>query len=469
MLLEFTKWQSHIPSFRSLLIVSAVLRIGLILYSEWHDAHSVVKYTDVDYRVFSDAARFLLHPGQVPHNIAQGPLTKRLGLEIGDPYVRETYRYTPLLAVLLLPNELVHASFGKYLFAVCDLINGVLIYRVLVTFILHSPSTEGPAPSGDRAKAIDKQQDVSAVNTRTLDRNAWATFLAATHLLNPLVFSISTRGSSESILCTLVLLTLFYALKRRWDAAAIMLGISTHWKIYPVVYGVSCVTAIASQTPHPGWGFSFLKSLVCKRTIRFAVLSASTSFALGAFCYAIWGYPFLYEAYLYHTDRLDHRHNFSPYFYLTYLTYPGQADMVTLLSLPLWQRLLRSPLTSLIPQLSLSLSTGVLFSRRVSDLPFAWFVQTYAFVLFNRVCTSQYFLWYTLFLPLLAPRIQFSWRSIAVWAGTQGLWLAEAYKLEFLGENVFFSLWMRSLVYVAGHAWVLGKSMEGYAAGAPDS
>lgn len=52
----------HLPSFRTVLVVSAVLRVALIIYSEWHDARSLVKYTDVDYRVFTDAARFLLHP-----------------------------------------------------------------------------------------------------------------------------------------------------------------------------------------------------------------------------------------------------------------------------------------------------------------------------------------------------------------------------------------------------------------------
>ncbi|KAF9246169.1 glycosyltransferase family 50 protein [Melanogaster broomeanus] len=416
------RWRNHIPSFRTLLVVSALLRIGLILYSEWHDAHSVVKYTDVDYRVFSDAARFLLYPAQ--DNIAHGPLTKRLSLHIGNPYTRDTYRYTPLLALILLPNELIHASFGKYLFAVCDLINGVLIYRN------HS------------SKPVDMQRNDPAGSSQNVGREAWATLLSATHLLNPLVFSISTRGSSESILCTFVLLTLFCALKHRWDAASIMLGISTHWKIYPVIYGVTCVAALASQTQPTGWGFTFVKSFVCKRTLRFALLSAGT-----------WGYPFLYEAYLYHTDRLGSSTQlFLPTFISLTLTYPGQGSSKIpshSLALPLWRRFLRSPLMSLVPQLSLSLGTGLLFGRRFTDLPFAWFVQTYAFVLFNRVCTSQYFLWYTLFLPLLAPR---------------ALWLAEAYKLEFLGEPVFFNLWLRSLVYVVGHTWVLGKIMEGYAA-----
>jgi GPI mannosyltransferase 1 subunit M len=67
-----------VPSFRTILLLSTLLRVGLILYSEWHDARSVVKYTDVDYRVFSDAARFVLRPGT--GNRAQGPLGEKLGL-----------------------------------------------------------------------------------------------------------------------------------------------------------------------------------------------------------------------------------------------------------------------------------------------------------------------------------------------------------------------------------------------------
>ena len=55
-----------------------------ILYGEWHDAHVVVKYTDVDYRVFTDAAAI----------VAEG----------GSPFDRATYRYSPILAYLLIPN-----------------------------------------------------------------------------------------------------------------------------------------------------------------------------------------------------------------------------------------------------------------------------------------------------------------------------------------------------------------------------
>lgn len=64
------------PSFPAILVFSILLRVGLIIYSEWHDAHSVVKYTDVDYRVFSDATRFVLNPGPGTDNRAQGPLNR---------------------------------------------------------------------------------------------------------------------------------------------------------------------------------------------------------------------------------------------------------------------------------------------------------------------------------------------------------------------------------------------------------
>jgi len=78
-----SRWQRYIPSFWTLFATSALIRIGLILYSEWHDAHSIVKYTDVDYRVFSDATRFLIQPNVEASNVAIGPLTKLLDLHIG--------------------------------------------------------------------------------------------------------------------------------------------------------------------------------------------------------------------------------------------------------------------------------------------------------------------------------------------------------------------------------------------------
>jgi phosphatidylinositol glycan class M len=67
-----------ITSIRALLVFSSVIRIALIIYSEWHDAHSLVKYTDVDYLVFTDATSFTLTPGSLNH--AQGPLGRWLNI-----------------------------------------------------------------------------------------------------------------------------------------------------------------------------------------------------------------------------------------------------------------------------------------------------------------------------------------------------------------------------------------------------
>lgn len=74
------------PSLRNVLLSAILLRISLILYSEWHDARSLVKYTDVDYRVFSDAAASLLQSGPGATNQAQGPLKRLFGyqLDIGE-------------------------------------------------------------------------------------------------------------------------------------------------------------------------------------------------------------------------------------------------------------------------------------------------------------------------------------------------------------------------------------------------
>lgn len=39
------------------------------------------------------------------------------------------------------------------------------------------------------------------------------------------------------------------------------------------------------------------------------------------------------------------------------------------------------------------------------DLPTAFFLQTVAFVAFNKVATAQYFVWYFSWIPLLVPRL----------------------------------------------------------------
>jgi phosphatidylinositol glycan class M len=197
-----------------------------------------------------------------------------------SPYTRETYRYTPLLAVLVTPNEWLHPSFGKYLFAACDLLAGVLLRQLLVHLVLpaaRQDEAEDAHPSGSSGES-----KVSPVGVDPAFLERWASLLAAVHLLNPMVFAISTRGSSEAILLLLVLLALGASMRGHWTTAAVWLGVAAHWKIYPAVYGVACVGVIGAEQ-----GLVGIRRFVNGRAIRFTVVSAGTFFALGAACYAV--------------------------------------------------------------------------------------------------------------------------------------------------------------------------------------
>lgn len=42
-----------------LLAVGLVVRLGLVAYGEWQDQNMAVKFTDIDYHVFTDAAAYM--------------------------------------------------------------------------------------------------------------------------------------------------------------------------------------------------------------------------------------------------------------------------------------------------------------------------------------------------------------------------------------------------------------------------
>jgi GPI mannosyltransferase 1 subunit M len=169
-------------------------------------------------------------------------------------------------------------------------------------------------PSANPDSDVGRKGAVSASNTTISEDDERvgrrATLLVALHLLNPIVIGISTRGSSESVLTLLVLLTLFCALRGRWDWTAVLLGLSTHWKIYPVIYGVTCVGVIGMEYQHQqdsgaktqaqkaqkkgargGVLFPrivrYIDVFVNAKTVRFATISAGTFFLLGIFMYSM--------------------------------------------------------------------------------------------------------------------------------------------------------------------------------------
>ncbi|KAL6655022.1 hypothetical protein ACP70R_005848 [Stipagrostis hirtigluma subsp. patula] len=332
-------------TLRRVMLASAALRLALVVFGEWQDAHLEVRYTDVDYLVFSDAAA----------SVAAG----------GSPFARATYRYSPLLAFLLVPNSLLHAAWGKLIFSAADLLVGLFIDTIL------------------KLRGIPEKMRMWSVV-------AW--------LFNPFTFTIGTRGNCEPIVCAIILWILICLMKGRVLQAAFWYGLIVHFRIYPIIYAIPFVIVLgknyagptgrpiltlwsskkhlpneeASQSEEPT---SFLASLwnslssfMTRNAILFGLLSVSMFFAWTGVFFYLYGWDFLNEALLYHLTRTDPRHNFSIYFYHIYLHHQQGFSSI--------QRL-----ASFLPQLIVQLALILRFSR---DLPFCMFLQTVAFVAFNK-------------------------------------------------------------------------------------
>ncbi|KAI1131850.1 glycosyltransferase family 50 protein [Nemania abortiva] len=430
-----------LPLFTS----AALLRAGMLLYGLWQDANSPVKYTDIDYLVFTDAARFTFSSSSA------------------SPYERETYRYTPLLAWLLYPTTLPGAfcfSLGKVLFAAADLLAGYLIIQVLRR---HMGMPLGRACG-----------------------------FASIWLLNPMVATISTRGSSEGLLGVLVTALLWAVLEKRVVLSGVLLGLGVHFKIYPFIYAPAVVWwmddgHMASRNPEDkkeskgadvanrgqaqttSTPLGKLIAFATPQRIQLTLTSLATFVGLNIAMYTLYGVPFVTHTFLHHVTRIDHRHNFSPYNVLLYLTSSASSRPLSLgsqqaPSTPPWTAKIES--AAFAPQLLLSTILIPLVGAK-KDLPTTMMAQTFAFVAFNKVCTSQYFLWYMVFLPLYLPNSSLLKNSalgvtaLALWVSTQGLWLQQGYNLEFLGLSTFVpGLWLSSLAFYAVNCFILGVIID---------
>ncbi|KAI1290047.1 GPI mannosyltransferase 1 [Halotydeus destructor] len=376
-----------------------LLRIFFMVYGYFHDEVFKVKYTDVDYTVFTDGAVYL-NEGK-------------------SPFFREGYRYTPLLAYLMMPNVLMFRAFGKVLFVVCDIIAGYLVYKIVLAVRKHHQQIKG-------------SDAISA---------------ACIWIYNPLPVIISTRGSSDSIISVLVLLVILLVIRNQNFASGLFFGLVVHFKLYPVIYVPALYVFLERRTESNPRLFNPFTG----RRLAFA-LGALISFALTTgFSYNKFGYKYLYEAWIYHFERKDAQHNFSIYFYLYHII-PEH-----------WHYLISR--VAFIPQLV----SIVYFTRSLISCPsnqvtptllVSLFAQTFLFVSLNKVITSQYFLWYFGLFPLLSPFLKLSWRRhlflLSIWLLGQGQWLLPAYLYEF--EKLPWALpwiWAASILFLLINFYIL--------------
>ncbi|XP_045625706.2 LOW QUALITY PROTEIN: GPI mannosyltransferase 1 [Procambarus clarkii] len=377
------------------LFLGFIIRLLFIAYGEHRDKTNTLKYTDVDYHVFTDASR----------EIVAGR----------SPFDRHTYRYTPFLAWVLLPNVYIHFAFGKLLFSVLDCIASRLIYELLIR--------------GGQSK-------LTALKVLLI----W--------LYNPLVIGVSTRGSAEAIMAVLVLLTLYMMRIRFTFLAGIFLGMSVHVKLYPVIYCLPLYLSLTSDLhQHHVWS----KFMPTSSKIQLVVGSMVSFCGLTGLAFAMYGEQYVEEAFLYHLSRTDTRHNFSIYFFLLYI---GADFHIPGLNLPTFG-----------PQMMLILALGYKFSSH-TDVYFGMFTQTVVFVTFNKVVTSQYFLWYLLLLPLIVPHLTVTWQKAALltvlWVLAQLAWLVPAYLLEFHAVNAFVPIWLEGISFFCCNVGVLMALISSY-------
>ena len=156
-----------------------------------------------------------------------------------------------------------------------------------------------------------------------------------------MIIGMPTRGSNDNIISLFLFAALYALFHKRFITAGFFYGLSVHFKIYPIIYCFVLYFFIDMDYEALRNGRRFgaivsLKGFFTTDRLTFTFVSAGTFIGLTALFYQIYGYQFLYEAYLYHFVRKDHRHNNSIYFYLIYQLFdaPNSTTMAILTFLP---------------------------------------------------------------------------------------------------------------------------------------
>ena len=229
-------------------------------------------YTDIDYSVYTRASfEIRLQP--------------TLG---GSPYAVPTYRYSPLLAILLLPNR-YFLSFGKIIFSIADASIASYLHTILLKFC---------------ACSLDYCERVSFL---------WA--------VNPVTIIIATRGSSDAITNLLLLIVILKLFEKKYLFSGLLFGLLVHLRLFPVIYTPAILLFIlrskpksAAEPPRKIVHSSFLHSIQHEYdwipAISFAISSLLFFALLSVLSWAAYGPAYLENALLYHVTRCRSTLNF---------------------------------------------------------------------------------------------------------------------------------------------------------------
>ncbi|EPT26226.1 mannosyltransferase (pig-m) protein [Toxoplasma gondii ME49] len=441
---------------------AALLRAALIVYGEWQDRNLRVKFTDIDYKVYSDAARHVV--------------------EFESPYRRHTYRYTPLIAFLCVGNVVLHSACGKILFAAADLLLSLLTEKLLLLLASEQIPREEP---GEKPVALRASPLASSANAASLllsslqspsssslssppsssslssppsssslssppsssppsprpsspcSAQASATPAVSAFLLPalcwtifPVAAAVSTRGNADVVPSLLCLLLLFLLRTNRLDAAAVCYGLAVHVKIFPVVYGIPILLFLRGKPL--GRALAPADHVLRLPRVDTAALLSPTSlvaflsalsqlFGAAAFLFALplalplrllprlnaaqWRFGLLSVGTFFGLGGIFYLCYGWPFLDAAYLYHFSRVDIRHNFSLFFYLLYLSAQIPSkalgiitFVPQMATCLLVGCYYAQK-GKLELALFLQTLIFVALNKVCTAQYFLWWLALLP----------------------------------------------------------------------
>lgn len=432
-------------TFKQHLLTSLFIRLAFIAYGEFQDSFAEVPFTDIDYKVVTDGARHILNDQ--------------------SPYKRHTYRYTPILAYLLTGNILIHSSFGKILFSVCDILIGIVIRQIILDEHLHTFESNARSLVKRHKRLIEAHAHAHARFQMAPKHDKRSMLALIFWLYNPMAIVIATRGNGDSITSLLILLTIC-ALQRSIRQskgtnlsyvllAGLCHGLAIHFRLFPLAFSLAYYLYLGENRSRSNHHFKTVLSVIFqfnRKQILLVFSTLSTLMALTILFYEKYGYTFLYESYLYHLVRKDTRHNFSLYFYMNLLNA---------------KPMLIEKILTFMPQLLILLAINLHFGIHRKTIGFCIFLQTFVVVSFNPVVTSQYFIWYLAILPiclknLRALKMNRAFSYCGLWCSVQAIWLYSAYLLEFKGWNTFGFIWLQGAVFFAANCFIMKVAIDNF-------
>jgi phosphatidylinositol glycan class M len=474
------------------LLIGLLVRLAIAAtLPRWlDDGAGGVQYTDIDYYVFTDAAKL----------VVQGQ----------SPFDRHTYRYTPFLAYYLSFFSPHIDIISRYLFCIADALCG---YLILILRRQSRQRRDATLKVGSTERENGFQSESASLCDLIPSDSMW-------WLYNPLPINICTRGSAESLQVLLpVLLAIAVAtigvndkriqsdtwtntrssrrpsllecsipdmagivwkdaLVRRACVCGCILGLAIHLKIYPLIYTLSFMAYFSRLEGAPCWKPEihaphfccnydwvhhhvriWIMRLIRPASIALLLSTITTAATITLAAVLMFGTESWEIGVAYHLSRLDHRHNYSSYWYWIYLA-RAKAHASGLYNasaaLGVFGKFLLVPQAILLFVSSLGIGPY--------NLELTLFLQTFLFVLQNKVITGQYFTWYLALVPLCFPGTTTTSTSPFIQAYDKRLllsllalgvsivfWLLNAYCLEMLGMANHVPLCIASLAFYAAN------------------